>query len=67
MEGEKMSPADGATLPSYGGTCRVGGKYSVPTWTPYQLWSIRYLVQEDCRPVRGSSHSGSALGGFWGV
>lgn len=22
MEGETMSPADGATLPSYGGTCR---------------------------------------------
>lgn len=60
-----MSPADGATLPSYGGTCRVGAKYSVPTGAPYQMWGVRYLVQEDCRPVRGSSHSDSVVGGFW--
>lgn len=59
-----MSPADGATLPSYGGTCRVG-KYSVPTAIDYNEWSTRYSVQEDCRPVReGHPTRVLLLGGF---
>lgn len=50
MEGKKMSPADGATLPSSGGTRRE--KYSVPPFRCCEPLLVRYSVQEDCRPVR---------------
>lgn len=55
-----MSPGDGATLPSYGGThggvhytrYTNTGVYQVPWVAHYLRWRAKYSVQEYSRPVR---------------